>query len=601
MERKPVLGARARTKATTTRVVVMSSDDAPNQEPTGDVNRVTVRVLDDVNTFEGVDGRTYDLRENDTIVLPKVNADPLIEKEVVEPLGDIRFSGPPEPVVRDDGNVEFRCVTDEGDVNSLDVGTWECQRCHTTIQTGLADGEVVEPHECKGCERQGPFVHVGGISTDEIQAALRAADMWHPPAGVSNAGYADLWDDVTQFLYDHWDAGTSDDADAIYAGLTAYALSTWVRENMPFVPHLMLMGKTTGGKTRLLNTLARVSYRAIVSASATPASMFRLIDGYDVSYYISEYHGLHPDTRREVDAVVRAGQKENEVVTRAEPTATGHEPMTFDPFTHVAIATQYEPDDDIVNRCIQIQSSTAGRDIPATLDDNRARDLRDRLLYARFRLLDSAEWDAAEQRAYAYLADRDITGRTREKLLGLVTIGYLWDRIDALSQFVDMVVKQDIEAAADSEDARVVEALRDLAFEQVGETVVLGDGDPFAAVEIPYSDVADYYEDQTGTEKSPSWVGHVRKRLDLDKERKRDGTVISDPDLGTKLRELCDDLNLDWERADVHDPVELLDDTEQEQGTCSECGRVQFLTHRYTTEGYYVCGDCADEIREAEI
>jgi hypothetical protein len=361
------------------------------------------------------------------------------------------------------------------------------------------------------------------------------------------------------------------------------------------------MGKTTGGKTRLLNTLSRVSYRAMVAASASPASMYRLIDAYNVSYYISEYHGLHPDTRRELDNVVRAGQKRGEKVTRAEPTASGHEPMTFDPFTHVAVATQYEPDDDIVNRCIQVRSSTADRDMPATHDEKRACDLRDRLLYARYRLLDADEWDRAEAAAYDHLADRNITGRTREKLLGLLTVAHVWDRVDEFSPFVDIVVEQDREAAADSEDALVVEAIRDLAFEHVGDTAVLGDGDPFAAVEIPLSDIADRYEDMTGTEKEPAWVGHVRSRLDLEKARKRDGTVISDPDLGPKLQDLCKDLNLEWDPLEAHRAVgELPDDDKGKAAAgCSECGRDRLLTHRYIGgHGGRVCEQCAADLAE---
>jgi hypothetical protein len=159
------------------------------------------------------------------------------------------------------------------------------------------------------------------------------------------------------------------------------------------------------------------------------------------------------------------------------------------------------------------------------------------------------------------------------------------------------VVQQDREAAADSEDALVVEAIRDLAFEEIGNTTVLGDADPFAAVEIPLSDVADRYEDMTGTEKSASWVGHVRSRLGLEKARKRDGTVISDPNLGPKLETLCDDLNLGWSSLETHRTVEELPEDEQYQTTCSECGENR-ATHRHIDEGYYVCEPCADAIEE---
>jgi hypothetical protein len=137
----------------------------------------------------------------------------------------------------------------------------------------------------------------------------------------------------------------------------------------------------------------------------------------------------------------------------------------------------------------------------------------------------------------------------------------VWDHLGALAPFVDEIVTQDQEAAADSEDARVVEAIRDAAHDAVEHVTVIGD-DPYGAIKIPYSDpqdgrgVVERYESMTGEEKTSAWLGHVVKRLGLEKERTRNGTVISDPDLGPKLQELCEDLNLAWdpdaEDGDVH-------------------------------------------------
>lgn len=505
----------------------------------------------------------------------------------------VTFSGPPEPVAGEgDEQVQIMYPTDTGGITSADLGTWVCKLCgvETSVKPGPR-GEVETPHQCEGCERNGPFRHKGaGDNPDVVETAAQAGAMWRPPTAISDEGYDDLWSDVHDYIYDHWDAGDGEEAEAIYAGLTAYALSTWIRENLTFVPHLMLRGHTTGGKTRLLNTLARVSYRAVVSASATPASMYRMIDGYNVTYYVSEYHGLDPDTRRELDNVVRAGQKRGEVVTRAEPTSDGHEPMAFDPFSHAAIATQYEPSDDIVNRCIQVTSSTSTRDMPATHDEPRATSIRNRLLYARYRLLESAEWDRAEDEAYDYLASRGIDGRTREKLLSLLTVALHWGRLYDLDPFIDLVVEQDQGAAADSEDALFVEAVRDLAFGQLAETAVLGDGDPFAALEIPYSDVVDRYEEVTGVEKSASWAGHVVKRLGFEKKRKRGGTVIADPELGDKLRSLCNDLNLEWERLEG-DRVIPIDDGHR--ATCPGCDEMAWLDYQDTITQEPLCEDCA--------
>lgn len=39
----------------------------------------------------------------------------------------------------------------------LTHGAFECQRCGTVTDVPQVDGEYQEPHECQGCERQGPF------------------------------------------------------------------------------------------------------------------------------------------------------------------------------------------------------------------------------------------------------------------------------------------------------------------------------------------------------------------------------------------------------------------------------------------------------------
>ena len=474
--------------------------------------------------------------------------------EIIEPTETVELNGPPEPIVTEEGLIK---VTLPDENRKVRLGDWVCPKCSSdgatrTQQTEIENGRIEPPEKCTSCKNRVSWNHAGGLDESEVQAALRAGDMWHTPSNWSDDAYSDLWADVRSFIYDHWDAGESE----IYEGLTAFALSTWIRPNLTFVPHLMLMGKTTGGKTRLLNTLSRVSYRAVVAASATPASMFRMIDTYDVSYFVSEYHGLGADEQRELDNVVRAGQKKGEKITRAEQSNNGFEPRTFDPFSHIAIATQYTPADDIVNRCIQIRSSPSNRDMPATLDEQRARQIRNRLLYARYRLLDSDEWKAAESKAYAFLEQKGITGRTREKLLSLVSVAILWNKLDAFEPYVKTICQQDKAAVADSEDARFIEVLRDLALKQISETTFLGDNDPFGNISIPYTDIVERYEEINGVEKSPSWVGHIRNRLDFEKKRKSDGSVIQDADLGPKLRQHCQEHNLEWQS---NSPIEQPD------------------------------------------
>lgn len=512
---------------------------------------------------------------------------------------------PAEPIVDKNDRVSIVQATDDGrEVVTMPLGQLQCQACGTVVGSHVKRGESIEPpNSCPACGKQAAFEPVGvdGEADPDLPIRTYLDPPWYAPSAAEPERIDELWGDIREYIRDHWDAG--EEHEHLYDGLTAYVITTWLRPDLEFLPHLMLMGRFTGGKTRLLNTLARVSYRAIVTASATPASMFRLIDNYDVTFFVSEYHGLDPDTRRDLDAIIRAAQKRGEKVTRADPAPQGQggfDPSVFDPFTHVAVATQYEPADDIISRCVQVRTSPAGRDMPATHDEARGRDIRNRLLYARLRYLESDEFDSAETSAYGYLAQRDIDGRPREKLLALLTVANLWDRTEEIEPFVDELVRATAEAEADSADARFVEAVRDLAFEEIGQTSHDDDTDPFDAVEIPLADVAERYNDMTGEDRSASWVGHVRARLGIDKDRKRDGTVLKDTRFREKLEQLCDDYGLAWESLDVHDPVAKLPEDKQLRTTCSLCGEMRWLAHKHIVEGYYLCDECAEETREAE-
>lgn len=59
--------------------------EAVADEP--DTARTTVRITQDVGEVFGVDERAYDLRQDDVVTLPTENADPLVERDAAEKLG----------------------------------------------------------------------------------------------------------------------------------------------------------------------------------------------------------------------------------------------------------------------------------------------------------------------------------------------------------------------------------------------------------------------------------------------------------------------------------------------------------------------------------
>lgn len=520
----------------------------------------------------------------------------------------VEFVGPPEPVIYTDDEtgkkkVEIvypteRTDTFEGepstDIDGVELGTWVCGRCESRHTTGVVNGNIQEPHECPGCERQGPFHHAGLGDYPDLSPAKFANPEWYTPSNYSSDRYDELWNDVREWIRTYW--ATPDES--LYQGLTAFAISTWLRPNQRFLSHLLIIGKHETGKTRLLNTLARVSYRGLVPVDYSPAAMYRMIDAYGVSLFLSEYHDLKDDKRDETNSIIKGSQKRGENVIRAEKVADrGFEPVSFDIFTHVGIGAQFEPPDDIISRAIQVQTEPADRDIPPWFDEQDATDIRNRLLYARFRLLESDAWEQAETEALRWLNEQGIEGRLREKLLSLVTVAELWDARDDIEPFVESMVEKDKKAKGESEDALFIQAVRDLAYEEVGQQGTLDpDADPWDGLTVPLSDVRDRFNKMTGRDVTSRYITEIRKRLGLEKARHADGTVIKDGDLREKLKKLCEENNLDWEEhSGYHKEIRELDDGEQYRTKCPLCDSSERMTHKHVVEGHLMCSECADD------
>ena len=515
------------------------------------------------------------------------------------------FSGPAEPVVTEEGDRYILRPDKSNDrINweTFRLGEWECQRCGSTQYLGLdRNGDLQEPHECPGCERQGPFIHDGELSDAEIEMTMQAGQQpdstWFAPSEVCEERHCKLWDDIRAYLKQHW--ATDDDTN--YDLLTAWAMSTWFRPNLDFSSHLMLGGRTTGGKTTLLNTLARVGYRTIVSADATSSSMFRMVDEYNITYLVSEYHGLEQESQRMLDNVIRAGQKRNEIVTRSEQGPTGgYVPKSFNPFTHAAVASQYTPDDDIVNRCIQIHSSAPDEPMPLGYDEETAKDIRNRMLYERWRLHDSEEWDEAFEQAVAYCDEHDITHRTREKVVSLLTVAILWDKQDAFESAIDLITEDDAEAAAQSDDANITLAIRDLANENIEDSSpVLGkDEDIWSEMKIYNSDITRLFNDLTGRDVSPRWMSHRVRNLGFNMDRDRDGSHIRDDNLKERLERLCDTYGFDlYETVPEGRIIREMPGEDWFEGVCDECGEKKTMRFKHT-DGYTMCVECGSSFEK---
>lgn len=457
-----------------------------------------------------------------------------------------RADAPPELVLGQHSRLEvWFPARDQIEMRKHPVGQFECLRCGTVVenQPTFPGGEIQEPAQCPSCERKGPFDHgpvSDHIGVDGIRDALRTDPDWTPPEGMEKSTFSEVWDEVRAYIWKHWDASGRE---WLYDGLTAYVLSTWFREKLDFVPHLLIFGRHETGKSRLMNTLKELCYRCVHVADTTPSHIFRSIDETNVTYFLSEYHDLQEDVQRTVDAVIKAGQKRGESIGRVDDVSgEGYVPNTFQPFTHMALSTQFLPRDDIKSRCFQIQTRPSDRDMPRTLDE--AGYLRKKLLYLRFTSLRSGEYAQAERKAREYMDDEDLFGRLSEKLWCILTMAELADR--DISEFIEEASKRSEDERAGSEEAIYIRTVLDLIFEKFADEEGPSPGADWEGLAIKQTEITKRFNQITGRDVSSQYMGTIRSRLGLDKVRRGDGIYLRDDNLRSTLSRLADENNVEW-------------------------------------------------------
>lgn len=220
--------------------------------------------------------------------------------------------------------------------------------------------------------------------------------------------YDDIWNEVKQYLYEHIDIPSG------YDVLTAWVLATWIPEKWDAVPYLFFYGPAGSGKTWALEVLASISFRPFMSASTTLPVIFRACDLWHPTLFLDETEVYLRKERSEIMHLLNAGYRKGFPATRIEETEDGLKVKIFDCFGFKALAGTRAFVDTLKSRCIIFTMSKATREIKTKIDQNRAEELRKKLLMYRFRML--AEKQTLEEPNIV------LTGRLRELFLPLVMV-----------------------------------------------------------------------------------------------------------------------------------------------------------------------------------
>ena len=193
-----------------------------------------------------------------------------------------------------------------------------------------------------------------------------------------------LLDDLKKFFEAHLDVPDERLFD-IYATFT---LATYRLEDWSVVPYLMFLGPLASGKTRALECLHRLCYRAIMAGSISAAALFRSVEAWHPTLLLDETEIYTREQFMEVRALLNAGYRKGQYAIRIIGSEQGTPKIgLFDVFGFKALAGTKALVGTLQSRCIVTNMSKATKPVNIFIDEEWAEKLRNQLIMYRFKNL----------------------------------------------------------------------------------------------------------------------------------------------------------------------------------------------------------------------
>ena len=194
-----------------------------------------------------------------------------------------------------------------------------------------------------------------------------------------------VWD-IKHFIHRYADVPDS------WAEIIAhYVLMTWVYDAFSALPYLRFLGEPETGKSRLLQVVGHLCYRAItVGAGITISPFFRLLDFWHGTFLVDEAD-LSSESSSDLRRILNAGYMKGLPLIRSETSGDSFEARTFDVYSPKIIADRSRSRDaGLETRFITLQTverpvrKSIPRQLPSTFS-HEAQVLRNKLLQYRFK------------------------------------------------------------------------------------------------------------------------------------------------------------------------------------------------------------------------
>jgi hypothetical protein len=207
---------------------------------------------------------------------------------------------------------------------------------------------------------------------------LQKTPLVHPPPPTPYENDAKLYDSVKEYIHAHLDLPHPSG----YNVLTAFAMKTWLEEMFDFTPYIGFFGRQETGKSRGLEVLRELCFRAWHTTGITTATLFRLTDKLRPTLLLDESEFLTGDEQKNLIGLLNSGQRRGVLIPRMREDLDEFD--FFNCYGSKALSGTKRLKSTTQSRMITFVMTKNIRPIPRTIDTATGAKLRSQLLTYRF-------------------------------------------------------------------------------------------------------------------------------------------------------------------------------------------------------------------------
>ncbi len=237
---------------------------------------------------------------------------------------------------------------------------------------------------------------------------LAKTPLTHPPPPAPYESEEALYNNVKAYIHKHLDLANP----LGYDILTAFVFKTWIEELFDFTPYIGFFGREAVGKSRALEILKELCFRAWLTTGITTATLFRLVEKLSPTLLLDESEFLTSEEKRELIGLINAGQRRGIMIPRMQEKS--QEAEFFSVYGSKCISGTEQLKATTTSRMITFTMTKNIRVVPRTIDKTESAKLRSQLLMWRFKTIANLTAQQEPKATPEFKELEPLSGRTFE-------------------------------------------------------------------------------------------------------------------------------------------------------------------------------------------